>query len=151
MEIIDITEVRQILLMPLCFTVACLCAMIVLLWLEFKGKLTPPSLKSIRNNFDKAHPGLNRKFTIGLCIFFGIAYITIFHSFALDFIEGSYLVTSGTVDHIGHNRILTEERIYVNKKTYTVWFNNPKVELHKTYEIHYTPRTNIVVRVIEIQ
>jgi len=90
-EVIKLDEVRQVLLIPIGFCTFFLCLLIVLIWLELKGKLTPPALKSIRSKFDKSHPGLNRKLTIGLAAFLGIAFIIIFHSYTLDFIDNEYV------------------------------------------------------------
>jgi len=144
-------EVRQVLLIPIGFCVIIFCLLAILIWLDLRGKLTPSSLKSIRNNFDKAHPGLSRKLTIGLAVFLGIVFIGIFHSYTLDYIDGEYLVTSGTVERITYSKTRTEERIYVNKETYYVWLRNPKVEVNRNYEIHYTPRSKIIIRVFEVQ
>ena len=143
------SEVRQILMMPIGFLIAFIVFVGILCWAEINGKLIGKALKPVREIFDQKHPGLNHKLTIGIFVFFFLGWVVFISSFVLDFIECDVEIAEGRVLESRVSKAFMYSDIKLdNGETYTNWFNSVNVLLHQNYEVYYTPHSKTIVQVI---
>jgi hypothetical protein len=143
--------VQQMLVAPIILYIILACILAFFSWSELTGKCKPRSWKSVGEDFEKRFPGLLKKLTIGCTIFLGVLMGLSLYWFTLDFIKADVNVTHGTVVRIERaGRSPPEILLDNNKNTYFNWFGRFNIKLGEYYEIHYTPLTKTIVRVLRL-
>lgn len=139
------------LLVPIITFVVVNCVIWLQFYQEITGKGDDP-FKSIRQNFEKKHPGLNRKIDIAFALFVSALMVFIFRMYILDFVYCDMQVTRGEVIRIEHAKIPVFKTIYLDSnKSYLNWFGGADIEKYGYYEIYYTPRSETIVKTVKLQ